>query len=77
MFKIFKDFLGDYQSSLILIVDSCGQPQGEDKRIVGGMPAEPNEFPWIVGLSVNDTWFCGGSLINHNWVLTAAHCLAG
>lgn len=46
--------------------------------IVGGKPADANEWPWQVRLfsGKNDGGgFCGGSLISKQWVLTAAHCL--
>ncbi|XP_023218223.1 trypsin-1-like [Centruroides sculpturatus] len=54
----------------------------EGDRIVGGRKALPGEFPWQVSLQRN-TWFfgsshiCGGSVLNENWVLTAAHCVHG
>ena len=46
-------------------------------RIVGGSETEPNEFPWVVGLTDRRLRqpFCGGALISNKHVLTAAHCL--
>ncbi|ESN95801.1 hypothetical protein HELRODRAFT_155168 [Helobdella robusta] len=46
--------------------------------IVGGIEARPNEFPWQVSLqSKSGFHYCGGSVINSKWVLTAAHCVVG
>ncbi len=52
----------------------------DSDMIVGGWPAKDNEWPWQVRLYENpgDEWgFCGGSLIDSQWVLTAAHCVPG
>jgi len=44
-------------------------------QIIGGVDAALGQFPWQVGMNVDRQWFCGGSLIMKNWVLTAAHCV--
>lgn len=50
-------------------------------RILGGLEAEPGQFPWQVLLVIQYyEWGilgCGGSLISDQWVITAAHCVDG
>jgi len=54
-----------------------GPPGKAEGRIVGGVEAEPNQWPWQVALFIDDAWFCGGAIISENWVVTAAHCADG
>ena len=48
-------------------------------RIVGGRVTRIQDWPWQVGLQSSHSGgiFCGGSLLNQEWVLTAAHCIMG
>ncbi|XP_046451011.1 trypsin-1-like isoform X1 [Daphnia pulex] len=47
----------------------------DEQRIVGGTDAQKNSWPSIVSLRLNGQFFCGGSLLSDNQILTAAHCV--
>ncbi|XP_068614724.1 transmembrane protease serine 13-like [Brachionichthys hirsutus] len=52
----------------------CGKRQSTSK-IVGGQIATPQKWPWQMSLQLNGKHTCGGVLIAHDIVLTAAHCV--
>jgi len=51
----------------------------QNNLILGGEPINIEEVPWQVALGVLDedgsfSLKCGGSIINEEWIVTAAHC---
>jgi len=49
----------------------------EESRIIGGTTAKDGQFPYQAGLSLDNSYWCGGSIISVNYILTAAHCVDG
>lgn len=47
----------------------------QEIRIVGGMPTGVNRYPWVARLVYDGKFHCGASLINNDYVVTAAHCV--
>src|SRR5438552_7249052 len=61
-------------------VDDARAPESgggsDEKSIVGGSATTIAQHPWQVSLQTPDGFhFCGGSIIDANWVLTAQHCM--
>ncbi|XP_016908556.1 trypsin-1-like [Apis cerana] len=45
------------------------------RRIVGGVETQVNQYPWMVLLMYRGRFYCGGSVISSFYVVTAAHCV--
>ncbi|XP_021061281.1 complement factor D isoform X1 [Mus pahari] len=52
----------------------AAQPRG---RILGGQEAVAHARPYMASVQVNGTHMCGGTLLDEQWVLSAAHCMDG
>ncbi|XP_071537043.1 venom protease-like [Panulirus ornatus] len=61
-------------------VEAALEAQKEEgiRPAIGAVDADKNAWPWMALLGEEDplgiTWFCGGVLINDQWVLSALHC---
>ncbi|XP_045067822.1 complement factor I [Coregonus clupeaformis] len=57
------------------VEESRERSRGRQKRVVGGVPAQPTQIQWQVAIQEGGQIDCGGAYIGGCWVLTAAHCV--
>lgn len=65
---------GAVMDNRVLFPTECGVVN-QEIRIVGGRPTGVNRYPWVARLVYDGNFHCGGSLLNGDYVLTAAHCV--
>jgi secreted trypsin-like serine protease len=75
-----KEEINLFEKAKMYIIGDTTKKEG---RIINGQLVIGNDkIPWQVALIVKGSipsagQFCGGSIINDRWVITAAHCLEG
>ncbi|GIY61335.1 transmembrane protease serine 3 [Caerostris darwini] len=79
---LFFALLAAVRSQQALELQSCGLSDIDQNgdRIVGGRDATIDEYPWQVSLKfknffIKPTHLCGGTILNEQWIVTAAHCV--
>lgn len=64
------------QNVLAQVTNEVDIRGGNDStRIVGGTAATIEDYPHQIALLYTGRQVCGGSIISHTWVVTAAHCV--
>jgi len=57
--------------------EDCGVPDVPHTRVIGGKTAQRGAWPWQILMKFGGRAGCGGTLIDPQWVVTAAHCVYG
>lgn len=71
----FKNFLSEIQRSLEDIKSVV--KRDADDRIINGAKVGRGEWPWLAALgTIDEGLLCGASIINENWLVTAASCFS-
>lgn len=81
--RVFQFKLRARQGDLPITIASTEAPI---LTVVGGQEAEENSYPWMAAIgsqlpqlafesNPKYNWFCGGSYLGGNLILTAAHCI--
>ncbi|CAL8110686.1 unnamed protein product [Orchesella dallaii] len=68
---------GVMQSTFAGVLQNQDKPQHIQNfhdRIVGGAIANRGQFAYQIQLQFAGSHFCGGAILNENWIVTAAHC---
>ncbi|XP_038180265.1 transmembrane protease serine 4 isoform X2 [Arvicola amphibius] len=68
-----KNLTGPCRSLVSLSCLECGKSL-RAPRIVGGVEASVDSWPWQVSIQYDKQHVCGGSILDPHWILTAAHC---
>ncbi|XP_067634010.1 trypsin-like [Eurosta solidaginis] len=63
--------------TIIFFVSCFGSITNAQDRIVGGNITQIANSPYIVSLSNNNVYYCAGTLLSMQHVITAARCIAG
>lgn len=67
---------GEFEDDLYETDLSDEEIEISEQSIVGGSTTSIQQYPWQVSLqSRYGGHFCGGSIIDEEWILTAAHCI--
>ena len=54
-----------------------GRSAAGPSKIVNGSVASSQSWPWLTRMTFHrgfSAFLCGGSIIDDNWIITAAHC---
>ncbi|KAK1896271.1 Trypsin-1 [Dissostichus eleginoides] len=57
----------------LIVLALLGAAAPMDDKIVGGFQCTAHSQPWQVSINLG-YHYCGGSLINDQWIVSAAHC---